>query len=194
MKRVLFVLGQLSDNDIEWMINNGSKQTINQGEYLVTQGEAIENIFIVLSGSFRIFNEQNFDLNIAQIGSGEIVGEMSFLDERPPSVSVVATEHSSVYSISLVRIKLEPGSRVALVGESGSGKSTVARLISGLYEPWEGEILFDGKTREDIPRQIVNNSMAVIDQDIMMFQGSIKERIAVCFKANCAPKQSPLSR
>jgi len=75
-------------------------------------------------------------------------------------------------------IKLEPGSRVALVGGSGSGKSTVARLISGLYEPWEGEILYDGKKRSELPRQVLNNSMAVIDQDIMMFQGSIKENIS----------------
>jgi CRP/FNR family cyclic AMP-dependent transcriptional regulator len=105
MKRVLFVLGQLSDNDIEWMIDNGKKQTINQGDFLVKQGEAIESIFIVLSGSFRIFNEQNPEMNIAQIGSGEIIGEMSFLDERPPSVSVVATGISSVYSISLERMK-----------------------------------------------------------------------------------------
>lgn len=105
MKRVLFVLGQLSDNDIEWMIENGNKQTINHGETLVQQGEVIEHIFIVLSGSFKIFAEQQPEFNIAQIGSGEIIGEMSFLDERPPSVSVVATETSSVYSISLARMK-----------------------------------------------------------------------------------------
>ena len=105
MKRVLFVLGQLSDKDIEWMIDNGQKQTINQGEFLVSQGDTIENIYIVLSGNFKIFNEQNSEATIAQIGSGEIIGEMSFLDERPPSVSVVATETSSVYCISLARMK-----------------------------------------------------------------------------------------
>jgi NHLM bacteriocin system ABC transporter peptidase/ATP-binding protein len=75
-------------------------------------------------------------------------------------------------------IKLEPGSRVALVGGSGSGKSTVARLISGLYEPWDGDILYDGKKRAELPREVLNNSMAVIDQDIMMFQGSIKENLS----------------
>jgi len=105
MKRVLFVLGQLSDNDIEWMINNGSKHSLRQGDYLVQQGEMIEHIHIVLAGGFRIFNRANPELSIAHIGSGEIVGEMSFLDERPPSVSAIATEASSVYSISLEKMK-----------------------------------------------------------------------------------------
>ena len=71
------------------------------------------------------------------------------------------------------------GSRVALVGGSGSGKSTVARLVAGLYEPWEGEILFDGKKRQKYPREVMNNSMAVIDQEVMMFQGSIEENISL---------------
>lgn len=105
MKRVLFVLGHLSDSDIEWMIENGTKNTYYAGQHLVTQGEAIEDIHIVLTGNLRIFSEDRPGLDIAQIGSGEIIGEMSFLDERPPSVSVVATDDCSVYSISLERMK-----------------------------------------------------------------------------------------
>ncbi|QVY64628.1 NHLP family bacteriocin export ABC transporter peptidase/permease/ATPase subunit [Polaribacter sp. Q13] len=75
-------------------------------------------------------------------------------------------------------LKLKPGSRIALVGGSGSGKSTVARLAAGLYDAWEGDILFDGKLRKEIPRRIITESVAVIDQEVLMFKGSIQENIA----------------
>lgn len=75
-------------------------------------------------------------------------------------------------------LKLKPGSRVALVGGSGSGKSTIAKLASGLYEPWKGEILFDRKHRHDIPRHIITESLAVIDQEVLMFKGSVIENIS----------------
>ena len=74
-------------------------------------------------------------------------------------------------------IRLNPGSRVAIVGRTGCGKSTIANLVSGLYNPWTGEILFDGKPREKFSSGTLNNSIAMVDQNLFMFEGTVKENI-----------------
>ena len=72
---------------------------------------------------------------------------------------------------------LKQGQRIAIVGASGCGKSTVSKLITGLYEPWEGEILFDGKPISQIPRNIFTGSVAMVDQDIVLFEDTIANNI-----------------
>ncbi len=80
-------------------------------------------------------------------------------------------------------LHLEPGQWVALVGGSGCGKSTIAKLISGLYDSWEGEIRFDGIPIEELPRPILRGSLAVVDQDIVTFDDTVNDNIKLWDKA-----------
>lgn len=88
----------------------------------------------------------------------------------------------SVLDPPLIRdfdLTVEPGQRIALVGGSGSGKSTVAKLLVGLYEPWDGEILFDGKTRREIPPRVMVSSLASVDQSVFLFEGTVRENLTL---------------
>jgi NHLM bacteriocin system ABC transporter peptidase/ATP-binding protein len=76
-------------------------------------------------------------------------------------------------------LTLEPGSRVALIGPSGSGKSTVAKLVTGLYSTWEGEILFDGWPRAQVPHGLLTSSLAMVDQDINLIEGTVAENLTL---------------
>lgn len=108
MKRVLFFLGQLNDRDIEWMINNGTKNEIKPGEFLIQKGKAIDSLFIVLSGQLNVFSDTKKSEIIAKLGSGEVVGEMSFIESRLPSVSVAAASNTEVFKISkdIINVRL----------------------------------------------------------------------------------------
>ncbi|MBX3233185.1 MAG: NHLP family bacteriocin export ABC transporter peptidase/permease/ATPase subunit [Labilithrix sp.] len=81
--------------------------------------------------------------------------------------------------VSELTLHLSPGQRVALVGGSGSGKSTVARLVCGLYRPWSGEIVFDGTPREALPRSALTTSVAIVDQEVTLFEGTVRENLTL---------------
>ena len=74
---------------------------------------------------------------------------------------------------------VHPGQRIAFVGSSGSGKSTVARMLAGLYAPVSGEILFDGIPAATIPRQVLSHSLAMVDQDVFLFKGTVRDNLTL---------------
>ncbi|MGA1622674.1 MAG: ATP-binding cassette domain-containing protein, partial [Synechocystis sp.] len=76
-------------------------------------------------------------------------------------------------------LTLKPGQRVALVGATGSGKSTIAKLLTGLYQPNQGEILLDGKPRRQILPYVLSNSLAIVEQDIVLFGGTVRENLTL---------------
>jgi CRP/FNR family cyclic AMP-dependent transcriptional regulator len=100
MRKVLFLLGQLSDSDVEWLIENGSKQHVPAGATLIERGGAIDKVYVLLHGTLEV---QLGDKPIL-LYSGEVVGEISLLDSRPPTTDVSAATDCIVLALPRDRI------------------------------------------------------------------------------------------
>ena len=149
---------------------NPLNKLMDTGQTLIetrTQMERVEDIF----NSKRDVTDESLIENIS--GSGKLkvkveLNEVTF-GYNPLSVPL----------INGLSFTLEPGKSVALVGPSGCGKSTIAKLVSGLYDQWSGEILFDGKSRKEIERSVFINSVAMVDQDISLFEDTITNNVKI---------------
>lgn len=98
MRKVLFIFGQLTDNDVEWLAKNGRRKRVAKGTVLIHQGVAVDTLYVLLQGELSVTAGAS-KKEIARLGVGEIAGEMSFVDARPPSATVSAREESVVYAI-----------------------------------------------------------------------------------------------
>ena len=192
-------LGQLP----EAMNTLASGVVLVTGVYLITQNQFTAGMLLAFQGFLTALTKPVAEL----IDSGQTVSEMRVLMERiedvfnyeadiaesPPddlpsgyaklSGNIEIKGLTFGYSplapplIENISITLKPGASIALVGMSGCGKSTLAKLISGLYKPWGGSIRFDGKEINEIDRRIFTASVAVVDQEITIFEDSIAENI-----------------
>ncbi len=172
------------------------------GVYLTIKGQFTAGMVMAFQGFLLSFMTPAQTL----IASGQVLQEMRTLMERVDDVmeyteETVFDENTSsencvkltgnielkniVFGYSplaepLIKdfnLTLKPGKSVAIVGSSGCGKSTVSKLISGLYKPWEGEILFDGKPMSEIPKNVFRSSVAVVDQEVILFEDIVAANI-----------------
>jgi NHLM bacteriocin system ABC transporter peptidase/ATP-binding protein len=194
---------------VPWILTGiGNAAVLAVGGYRVMQGELTMGMLVAFQSlQSSLFSPVRNLLGLgAQLQ--EMVGDMNRLDDvlRYPADSQVtarvdASEDDTRpdklegtvelrnitfgYSrlsdplISDFSLRLEPGARVALVGASGCGKSTISRLVARLYEPWSGEILFDGVPVQDVPRSVFTSSIAFVDQDLVLFEGSIRDNLTL---------------
>ena len=149
-------------------------QPVNQ---LVNLGSSLQEV----EGKLNRLDDVLSNPKQERIQSEEIKSYISpklagYLELRNITFGYNRTAPALIENFSLA---LKPGQRVALVGGSGSGKSTVAKLVAGLYQPWDGAIRFDGESRNKIPPQVLVNSITTIEQDIKLFAGTVRDNLTL---------------
>jgi len=97
MRKALYLLGDLAESDILWMAREGTVRQIGDGETLIVAGRPVDAFYVVIDGAFRVVHENGVE--VARLGAGDVLGEMSLVEKQPPSASVVASAPSKVLGI-----------------------------------------------------------------------------------------------
>lgn len=145
MKKVLFILGELSDRDIDWLVEVGRREQVPAGQILIYEGRPVDTLYILLDGTL-IVSISGVGRQIARLSSGEVVGEMSFIDSRPPSATVQTLEPSLVLAV--------PRSQLAdkLEHDEGFASRFYRALAMLLSQRLRGTVK---QLSEDSPKQLV---------------------------------------
>ncbi|WNZ22367.1 cyclic nucleotide-binding domain-containing protein [Leptolyngbya sp. NK1-12] len=104
MKKALYMLSEFSDRDFDWLMHAGKRKNVPAKEILIYEGEPTDAFYLVLQGTLAVSVEAMGGEEIARLGTGEIVGEMSFIDSRPPAATVKAVEDSLVWAIPRMKL------------------------------------------------------------------------------------------
>ena len=144
----------------------------NQRQMLVTDLQRYDDILSTAEDSLVSRRDSQSDSISTHKGRLQLAG---YLELKNISFGY-SKNRPLIKDFSLV---IEPGQRVAVVGPSGSGKSTLAHLVSGTCKPWSGEILYDGKPRHEIPEQVMEQSISMVDQNVVLFTASLRDNITL---------------
>ena len=115
MRKALYVLGELEDSDLQWLLDAGRSRQVRSGEAIIHEGKRLDDLFIVLSGELSVRVGPDGGKEVARLGPGEMVGDMSLLDSRPPNATVAALQDTRLFTIaqSALRSKLDKDSAFA---------------------------------------------------------------------------------
>lgn len=132
MKKVLYILGKLKDSDVDWLVEEGARRSFPEGAVLITEGQPVDEIYMVIDGSVDVTAAALPGKVLANLGSGEVLGELSFLDDRPPTATVTTSEHSLILAIPRQRLlaRLERDDNFPQHFFRGLGRSLASRFRS----------------------------------------------------------------
>jgi CRP-like cAMP-binding protein len=171
MRKALYLMGNLEDVDIEWMADHGVQQLIAPGTVLIQEGEAIDSIYILLDGALSVRTVAMEGEEIASLFSGEIVGEISFVDSHPPSASVIAVQDSHVLGVS----------RQMLTDKLATDKAFAARFYRALavfladrLRGTVGRLGYGSNQQDADPDQLDDSSMDEISLAALRFDDLLR--------------------
>jgi CRP/FNR family cyclic AMP-dependent transcriptional regulator len=146
MRKVLYIMGILSDTDLEWLAGRGVTRNISAGTTLIHMGVPIDSFYIVLDGRLSVITGMSGD-ETASLGCGEMLGEISFVDSRPPSASVVAVVSSQVLEVprDVLKEKLASDTQFA-----SRFYQSVATLLADRLRTTVANLGYEGR-REEVP-------------------------------------------
>ncbi len=104
MKKSLYILAELSDRDFDWLIRSGKKRKLSAGTVLIEEGKTIDALYVILDGTLIVTVEALEGKEVATLTTGEVVGEMSFIDSRPPSATVRSLDETTIWAIPRVQL------------------------------------------------------------------------------------------
>jgi CRP-like cAMP-binding protein len=155
MNKALVILGELSNRDLDWMLRNGERKDLESGTILIAEGQPIDALYIVLKGTLVASVEALGNREIARLGRGEVLGEMSFVDGRLPSATVRASERSSVLSVPRQKLseKLEVDVLFSLRFYRAVSKFLSSRLRSTVTQFGDRQPSQDVPSQEELDQQ-----------------------------------------